>query len=209
LKPFISHIGNNNFHLQIVSTFREEILPLYISKMGSICGKITHKHEIESLRFLFLGLDHSGKTTIMYRLALGQVVSTLPTIGPNEEVIKYRGAKFITLDCGGKDKVRPLWYHYFHGVGGVIFVLDANDRERLAEAKEELFKLLNEKKLQNVPFLILANKQDVEGAMTIAEVQEKLELASLTSIKWHLEGTSATTGQGLEEGMEWLYNSIS
>jgi ADP-ribosylation factor protein 1 len=37
----------------------------------------------EELRMLMLGLDAAGKTTILFRLKLGEVVTTIPTIGMN------------------------------------------------------------------------------------------------------------------------------
>ena len=41
-------------------------------------------------RILVLGLDNAGKTTILYRLQVGAVVSTIPTIGFNVETVSFR-----------------------------------------------------------------------------------------------------------------------
>ncbi len=35
----------------------------------------------EPKRLLMLGLDAAGKTTVLYKLKLGDVVQTIPTIG--------------------------------------------------------------------------------------------------------------------------------
>lgn len=61
--------------------------------------------------------------------------------------------------CTGQDKIRPLWRHYFQNTQGLIFVVDSNDRERVAEAKEELNKMLSEEELRSSVVLIFANKQ--------------------------------------------------
>jgi hypothetical protein len=63
-------------------------------------------------RILILGLDNSGKTTLLYKLQLGETVSTLPTIGFNVERICYRNIEFTCWDIGGQKKIRALWHHY-------------------------------------------------------------------------------------------------
>jgi len=93
-------------------------------------------------RFIMVGLDAAGKTTILYRLKLGEVVTTIPTIGFNVETVEYKSTSFTVWDVGGKDKIRPLWRHYFQGTSGLIFVLDSNDRDRFSDAKEELHRML-------------------------------------------------------------------
>lgn len=62
-----------------------------------------------------LGLDAAGKTTILYKLKLGQDVTTIPTVGFNVETVTYKNVKFNVWDVGGQDKIRPLWRHYFSG----------------------------------------------------------------------------------------------
>lgn len=69
-----------------------------------------------------------GKTTITYRLKLGDVVTTIPTIGFNVETIQYKKLQMTMWDIGGQDKIRPLWRHYFVNTSGLIFVIDSNDR---------------------------------------------------------------------------------
>ena len=65
------------------------------------------------MRILILGLDGAGKTTILYRLQAGEVVTTIPTIGFNVETVEYKNISFTVWDVGGQDKIRPLWRHYF------------------------------------------------------------------------------------------------
>lgn len=60
-----------------------------------------------------VGLDAAGKTTILYKLKLGEVVTTIPTIGFNVETVEYKNISFTVWDVGGQDKIRPLWRHYF------------------------------------------------------------------------------------------------
>ena len=85
-------------------------------------------------------MDAAGKTTILYKLKLGEIVTTIPTIGFNVETVEYKNIRFTVWDAGRQDKIRPLWRHYFVNTQGLIFVVDSNDRERMSEAKVELQK---------------------------------------------------------------------
>lgn len=156
-----------------------------------------------------VGLDAAGKTTILYKLKLGEIVTTIPTIGFNVETVEYKNICFTVWDVGGQDKIRPLWRHYFQNTQGLIFVVDSNDRERCVEASEELQKMLQEDELREAVLLVFANKQDLPNAMNASELTEKLSLNSLRNRKWYIQATCATQGQGLYEGLDWLSNELS
>ena len=59
--------------------------------MGKILSKVFGNKE---MRILMLGLDAAGKTTILYKLKLGQHVNTIPTVGFNVETVNYKNVKF-------------------------------------------------------------------------------------------------------------------
>merc|ERR1712159_177642 len=104
--------------------------------MGSVFGKL-FKGLIgkKEMRILMVGLDAAGKTTILYKLKLGEIVTTIPTIGFNVETVEYKNISFTVWDVGGQDKIRPLWRHYYQQTQALIFVVDSNDRERLSTAR--------------------------------------------------------------------------
>lgn len=156
-----------------------------------------------------VGLDAAGKTTILYKLKLGEVVTTIPTIGFNVETVEYKTISFTVWDVGGQNKIRALWRHYYQNTQGVIFVIDSNDRERIEDAREELQKMLNEDELRDAVLLVFANKQDLPNAMTAAEITDKLQLHSLRNRNWFIQSTCATTGDGLYEGLDWLSRTLS
>ena len=153
-------------------------------------------------------MDGAGKTTILYKLKLGEIVHTIPTIGFNVETVEYKNITFTVWDVGGQDKIRPLWRYYYQNSQGIIFVVDSNDRDRVAEAREELQQMLNEDELRNALLLVIANKQDLPNAMNAAEMTEKLGLHSIRNIPWYIQSTCATTGDGLYEGLDWLSNNL-
>ncbi|XP_063964729.1 ADP-ribosylation factor 2-like [Lytechinus pictus] len=162
----------------------------------------------KEMRILMVGLDAAGKTTILYKLKLGEIVTTIPTIGFNVETVEYKNISFTVWDVGGQDKIRPLWRHYFQNTQGLIFVVDSNDRERIHEAKEELNRMLNEDELRDAHLLVFANKQDLPNAMTADDVSTALMLQNTRSRKWYIQSTCATSGDGLYEGLDWLSNEL-
>jgi len=161
------------------------------------------------MRILMVGLDAAGKTTILYKLKLGEVVTTIPTIGFNVERVEYRNISFTVWDVGGQDKIRPLWRYYYENIQGLIFVVDSNDRDRIDDAREELHRMLNEDQLRDVVLLVFANKQDLPNAMTASEVTEKLGLHAIRGRNWFIQSTCAPSGDGLYEGLDWLSKTLS
>jgi ADP-ribosylation factor-like protein 1 len=101
-------------------------------------------------------------------------------------------------------------------------VIDSFDRDRLHIAKNELMSLLEEDELKGLPVMVLANKQvqsisfnqDMQGALTVAEISEYLGLSTVMNRQWTMYvldyrdsfKCSAYTGLGLGEAMEWLAN---
>jgi len=178
--------------------------------MGLACSSIRDRLlGKQEKRILMIGLDAAGKTTVLYKLKLGQVVTTIPTIGFNVETVQYKLISFTLWDVGGRDKIRPLHRHYYHGTDALIFVVDSNDRDRIEDAREELAKMTNEDELSEIPVLVFANKQDLPNAMTAAEVTEELGLFNLPRHQWFVQVACATTGDGLYEGLDWLSQALS
>jgi small GTP-binding protein len=157
---------------------------------------------------LMVGLDAAGKTTILYRLKLGDVVMSIPTIGFNVETLEYKNLKFTVWDVGGQDRIRPLWKYYYQNASAIIYVVDSNDTNRIDEAAEELGKVLEDDSLRNTPLLVLANKQDLPNAVDVGTLTQRLGLGSVTNRKWYVQGACATNGDGLFEGMDWLGNTV-
>jgi len=158
-------------------------------------------------RILMLGLDAAGKTTIVYKLKLGEVLNSVPTIGFNVETVEFKNIKFNVWDVGGQDKIRVLWRHYYAGTDALIFVVDSSDRNRVGLAKQELHKMLEEEELKDAILLVFANKQDL-SVMSVAEVSDKLDLTSIKGREWYCQGTSAMSGAGLYEGLNWLTKKL-
>uniref|UniRef100_A0A3Q0S7C4 ADP ribosylation factor 5 n=1 Tax=Amphilophus citrinellus TaxID=61819 RepID=A0A3Q0S7C4_AMPCI len=161
----------------------------------------------QPVRILMVGLDAAGKTTLLYKLKLGEVVTTIPTIGFNVETVEYKNISFTVWDVGGQTIIRPLWRHYYVNTQGLIFVVDSNDPERVKEAADELHALLQENELADVAVLVFANKQDLPRAMSVSDITEALGLKGVSQ-PWLVQPSCAVSGSGLVEGLDWLSNQI-
>ncbi|XP_066526734.1 ADP-ribosylation factor 4-like [Hoplias malabaricus] len=178
--------------------------------MGTIISSIFLRFtEKKQLRILMVGLDAAGKTTVLYKLKLGEVVTTIPTLGFNVETVEYRNISFTVWDVGGQDVIRRLWRHYYHNTSGLIFVVDSNDPERITEASEELQKMLQEDELRDAVVLVLANKQDLPKAMPVLEITERMGLDTMRGRNWYVQPACAVSGSGLFEGLDWLSTQLS
>jgi len=158
-------------------------------------------------------LDNAGKTTILYRLKLGNVVKTIPTIGFNVETIQYKNIKLQAWDIGGQTSLRPHWRSYYNDTDAIIYVVDATDRKRIGIAKQELHTMLEEDELKNTILMILANKQDIieeeKKPMSVNEINERLGLLTIKDHTWSIFSTSGKTGMGINEAFDWLITKFS
>jgi len=181
-----------------------------IAAMGLLMSKVWERMVgKQDMRILMVGLDAAGKTTILYKLKLGEVVTTIPTIGFNVETVEYKNINFTVWDIGGQDKIRKLWRYYYQNTQGLIFVIDSNDRDRIEDAREELANMLGEEEMRNAVLLVFANKQDLPNSMTAAEVTEKLGLNGMRNRQWFMQSACATSGDGLYEGLDWMSRTLS
>ncbi len=161
-------------------------------------------------KIVIIGLNNAGKTTCLYKLHLGEVIETQPTIGSNVEEVKYKNLSFKVWDLSGQESLRPYWATYFANTQAILMVVDSVDRERIPIVRDELLKVLsNDDVKRETVLLVYANKQDVKEAMTPAEISDALVLHSIKGNAWHIQGCCALTGEGLYEGLDWVASKIN
>jgi ADP-ribosylation factor-like protein 2 len=169
------------------------------------------KAKEQELRILILGLDNAGKTSVMKKFCGEDVHTTDPTVGFNIKSLEYRGYTLNLWDIGGQKTIRAYWRNYFEQTDGIIWVVDSADRWRLEECRLQLREVLGQEKLAGASLLILANKQDLGGALSFQEIAKCLQLDSPDIAGRHITivGCSAMTGEGLIEGVDWIVSDIS
>lgn len=177
--------------------------------MGVLFSRLFSYFGDREARILVLGLDNAGKTTILYKMQVGTVVSTIPTIGFNVETVSHKNVKFQVWDLGGQTSIRPYWRCYYPNTQAIIYVVDSSDVERIGTSSEEFHALLEEEELKDAILLVFANKQDLPGALSDAEVTEQLGLGSIKNRTWSIFKCSALSGEGITAGLDFLADACA
>lgn len=184
----------------------------------TILRKVKAKeHEI---RILILGLDNAGKTTIVKTLKGEDVHTISPTLGFEINTLEFGKYKLNLWDVGGQQTIRAYWRNYFEQTDGIIWVIDSADVLRMDDCRQELQQLLMEERLAGASLLILANKQDIEGALTSREIVTNLSLNSVVGRKRHwkvfpcsayhnVSHASNETEGILTQSIQWLVSDIA
>ena len=163
----------------------------------------------KEVRILILGLDNAGKTTILYRLQADEPIETIPTIGFNVETLQYKNIKFQVWDLGGQSSFRVIWDKYYSEAHGLIYVVDSSDEARLQEAVSTFAGLIKHTDLSNIPVLIMANKQDLDGACSIEKIEEIFDVKMILRKRpCYVQLCSAYTREGIEDGMNYLMEKV-
>ena len=178
--------------------------------MGFIFSKILEffTKNKNNFKIIILGMQNAGKTTILYRLSLGQLVKTTPTIGSNVEELTYNNVKFQAWDLGGQESTRSVWDVYYMNTDAIVYVIDSIDDEYYEESKIQFHKMLTNPALKNATILIFANKQDLPGAKTVNKLIEDYGFDKIKSHVWHIQSCSALKGEGLVTGIKWLSEQL-
>lgn len=175
--------------------------------MGETISKVLQKMSSSNpKRLIMVGLDAAGKTTILNKLDLSEVISSVLKIG-----YLYGKAENSRLSITMWDLVlsndRPLYDQFYEDAEGIIFVVDSNDRIKINRAREDLQKLIYNEKLRDLPLLVYANKQDFISAMSIGEIADKLGIQNIDK-SLYIQECCAINGYGLFEGLEWILKTI-
>ncbi|KAJ4454613.1 putative ADP-ribosylation factor; Arf family Arf6 [Paratrimastix pyriformis] len=164
---------------------------------------------------LMLGLDNAGKSSIVQRLlhmsAGAPLPETIPTVGYDLREVRFKKLLFKIWDIGGQLETRPVWRHYFSGMKGLVYVVDAAAEQRFNETTQVLSRVICDPQLSGVPLLVLANKSDLPGAKdsgTLCSLLNLPELGLQNRLNWHIDACSAKTGAGLESAFGWLSDNL-
>eukprot|EP00486_Rosalina_sp_Unknown_P004064 CAMPEP_0201576886 /NCGR_PEP_ID=MMETSP0190_2-20130828/22950_1 /ASSEMBLY_ACC=CAM_ASM_000263 /TAXON_ID=37353 /ORGANISM="Rosalina sp." /LENGTH=201 /DNA_ID=CAMNT_0048008269 /DNA_START=135 /DNA_END=740 /DNA_ORIENTATION=+ len=173
----------------------------------------------EAKKLVFLGLDNAGKTTLFQLLRTGKLISRLPTDKANSDDLVINGIQFKTFDVGGHVAMRRIWKDYCSDVDGIVFLIDAADKERFNECNEELNALLLSNELKDIPILILGNKVDKKGSVNEAMLKKYFGMTETTGKDPKKQPEDmrpmevfmcslVMKSTGFADGLKWLTNVI-
>lgn len=189
---------------------------------------LTRKDEFN---VLILGLDGAGKTTFLenvksqYNKTEGIHPDKIgPTVGLNTGKITLPSTILNFQDLGGQRALRGLWHRYFEQCHAVAYMIDASNPDRLDDGWVVFDEVLSSPQISGVPLLLLANKQDADGSLTVEQIRENYEewwarkQANLRAQglqpdtedtrrmgSLDVMGVSALKGTGVRDAIDWIY----
>ncbi|CAF0957818.1 unnamed protein product [Adineta ricciae] len=159
---------------------------------------------------LLVGLDDAGKTTLTGRLTQNRLIQAPPTGTPIGHGLKIGSTQLTMTDVGGHAQARRIWKNFMHASTRLVFMLDASNRPRFAEARHELWKILMDDDVRSLPILILGNKIDnVETACSETELRQILQIEKFlneSNPRVKLCMCSVARDEGFADGLRWLIN---
>mmetsp|Transcript_2556 Transcript_2556/g.9681 ORF Transcript_2556/g.9681 Transcript_2556/m.9681 type:complete len:238 (+) Transcript_2556:363-1076(+) len=173
-------------------------------------SKKNEKH----LTVMLIGLDNSGKSTLLSSIQGTVDHDTMPTVGFDREIVKHGNYHITYFDLGGGENIRSLWSAYFANVHAAIYVIDSSDEKRMDEARRVLLDCLQHDYFKGKTVLFFANKQDLGESLSAEEIAQRLRLHEL-DIQYNILGITAKTPKGtptdpnIKRGLTWLGDALS
>ena len=130
--------------------------------------------------------------------------SSIPTVGFNMKRVQKGHVTLKCWDLGGQPRFRSMWERYCRGVNAIVFIVDSVDSAALPVAKEELHNLLQKPVLDGIPLLVLGNKSDLEGSISVDELIEALDLTAISHREVSCYRISAKEETNLDAVLQWL-----
>ncbi|KAM9324127.1 ADP-ribosylation factor-like protein 13B [Gastrophryne carolinensis] len=190
------------------------------SLMANCCQNLFKRwrQPVRKVTLVMVGLDNAGKTATVKGIQGESPQDVAPTVGFSKADIKQGRFDITIFDLGGGKQIRGIWKNYYAESYGVVFVIDSSDVERMEETRETVAEVLRHPRISGKPVLVLANKQDQEGAMAEADIIEYLSLEKMVNehkCLCQIEPCSAALGYGkkidthIRKGLNWLMEVIA
>ncbi|XP_034936642.1 ADP-ribosylation factor-like protein 3 [Chelonus insularis] len=180
---------------------------------------VTRLDDSNERRVLLLGLKGAGKTSVMNQAVAadshGNYYQFPPK--PTDGFAVYRLKKgnyiFNVWEIGGSEETKQHWSNFLQDTDLLVFMVDASDADKLSQAVLALKQLLGDSRMDNVPILVIANKQDVSNALRMDQIKKALDLHSISPLKHKVEVIESQTMPmpPIEPGIKeynWYHPSI-
>ncbi|OBA17600.1 uncharacterized protein OGAPODRAFT_86058 [Ogataea polymorpha] len=175
--------------------------------MGLLSIIRKQKLKEKEVRLLLLGLDNSGKSTIVKSMLGQDVKETSPTMGFDICTVSYAGFNINIWDIGGQTSLRAFWFNYFEKTDFLMWVIDSSSLHRLQENFVEFSRVLGEDRLAGCGVVIMVNKMDLftgDRDELRTEIIRILGLERLENHAWQIIFGSAYTGENIRAGLDWI-----
>ncbi|XP_062866707.1 ADP-ribosylation factor-like protein 13B isoform X3 [Trichomycterus rosablanca] len=189
------------------------------SLMANCCSWLKRWREpARKVTLVMVGLDNAGKTATVRGIQGESPLDVAPTVGFSKVDLKQGKFEVTIFDLGGGKRIRGIWKNYYSEAYGVVFVVDSSDVQRIQETRDTMAEVLRHPRIAGKPVLVLANKQDQDGALAEADIIESLSLEKLVNENkclCQIEPCSAVLGYGkkldksIKNGLNWLLNNIA
>eukprot|EP00741_Cyanophora_paradoxa_P022057 tig00021433_g21292.t1 len=178
---------------------------LYESSLRKLYAWILSLFFKTELELSLIGLQNAGKTTLTQVLETGKPTEDMiPTVGFNMRKVTKGKVTIKLWDLGGQPRFRSMWERYCRGVNAIVYVVDSADPASLEESKAELLDLISKPALQDIPLLVLGNKNDLPGAISAEGLIEKMGLKSIGGRDVACYSISAKHAVNIEPVLDWL-----
>ncbi|XP_048052917.1 ADP-ribosylation factor-like protein 13B isoform X1 [Megalobrama amblycephala] len=187
--------------------------------MANCCNWLKRWREpARKVTLVMVGLDNAGKTATVRGIQGESPLDVAPTVGFSKVDLKQGKFEVTIFDLGGGKRIRGIWKNYYSESYGVVFVVDSSDVQRIQETRDTMAEVLRHPRIAGKPVLVLANKQDQDGALAEADIIETLSLEKLVNENkclCQIEPCSAVLGYGkkvdksIKNGLNWLLNNIA
>lgn len=157
---------------------------------------------------LVMGLDEAGKTALLGSLIYGEIVNTMATELRESQRYTHEGVEFVMREIGGRFRFRDDWESQFDDARALIWVIDAIDRGRIIESREEFDKVIAHPKLSGIPLILAINKQDARLKMEFDDIMNRMDIGRLEDRKVKVVKTSKKACYELVEAMQWLVDEL-
>lgn len=183
--------------------------------MSSEISKILRQAHFprDRINILVTGLSGAGKTGILRHLVSEDLIVISSVLGFIVEEGEESNVSFRSFTVSGTNTdFANRSRHFYDRLSGIIFAVDASDRDRVGGAADQLQAVLANSYIavpELVPVLVFVTKGDINGALSKNEIVGKIGLRGLRGRAWYIQSCDARSGEGIYEGVEWLVQNIN
>ncbi|MFX0010979.1 MAG: ADP-ribosylation factor-like protein [Candidatus Hermodarchaeota archaeon] len=157
----------------IIDNLDPTILELFDPLIESIHKKIRTKISL-------VGFSGVGKTTITKLISAGEIPDThIPTITGKVSTIKIGKLVFHLWDFAGQEQFSYLWSDFIYGSDAVLLITDSSLEN---VEKSRYFVELIKEQTPNAHSAAIANKQDLNSALSVEKIEEILGIKAYSMV---------------------------